>query len=402
MANSNHPEEDSAKHGADAEMAAGETVADVRRELDELDPQLKELFLRRMELNRRLGEAKLRNGREVYDPARENRKLQAVSGDLEDEFNRNAVRELFMHVMTLGRRYQYQTIKQLSGDVDENDGTFGFERISELDYENSRIAYQGLPGAYGQIAAERFFGEDADIHHVKKFEDLMRELQFGDADFAVMPIENSTAGVVSGNYELLQAYDNYIVAEIFVPVNHCLLTVPGAKLSDIRKVYSHPQSLMQCTGFLEHAGWEQQPMENNAVAAKKVVEDGDPSCAAIASETAGRIYGLNVLKRSINDRRDNTTRFLIIANRPVYLLGAEKISLCFEVPHRSGSLYSILGNFIYNNVNMTMIQSRPIPDMSWEYRFFVDIEGNLSSSAVRSALAAIFREAQNVRILGNY
>ena len=196
---------------------------------------------------------------------------------------------------------------------------------------------------------------------------------------------------------------NYIVAETFVPVKHFLLGTKDSTLDDIRRVYAHPQALLQSSEFLnKRAGWQQISMENNAVAAKKVRDENDRTQAAVASEIAGEIYDLKPLAEAINNSRDNTTRFLILSRKPVYREGAEKISICFELPHKSGSLYNMLGNFIFNHVNMRMIESRPVPGRSWEYRFFVDIEGNLENPGVINALYGISREAQNMRILGNY
>ena len=204
-------------------------------------------------------------------------------------------------------------------------------------------------------------------------------------------------------YDLLTPYDNHLVAETFLQVDHALLGLPGAELDDIETVFSHPQALMQCSRFLNaRKGMRQISLANTAVAAKKVVEDGDRTQAAVASEIAGKLYGLQVLKSSIQNNRGNTTRFVILTRQPIYREDSGKISICFELPHRSGTLYNILGNFIFNNVNMVMIESRPIPGRNWEYRFFVDIEGNLEDAGVKNALKGIFEEALNMRILGNY
>ena len=194
-----------------------------------------------------------------------------------------------------------------------------------------------------------------------------------------------------------------IVAEICIPVNHVLWGIPGAVLGDIRSVYSHPQALMQSGEYLNaRPQWRQISVENTAVAAKKVIEDQDKSQAAVASRAAGKLYGLTALAEGINHNKNNTTRFLILAKDHVYRRDAQKISLCFELPHKSGTLYNILGNFIYNGVNMRMIESRPIPGRTWEYRFFVDIEGNLSEPSIQNAVKGVAEEAANVRILGNY
>ena len=248
----------------------------------------------------------------------------------------------------------------------------------------------------------QYFSENITSFHVEKWRDAMEAIQEGAADYAVLPIENSSAGAVTDNYDLLLKYDNVIVAETFLPVHHYLLGTPDAELSDVKRVYAHPQALMQSSDFLNQHDWQQLSMENNAVAAQKVRDEKDPSQAAVAGEVAGEIYRLKKLAGPINNCPDNTTRFLILAKDRVYQAGAEKISLCFELPHRSGTLYSMLGNFIFNDVNMRMIESRPIPEESWQYRFFVDIEGNLEDAGVQNALYGIMREAKNVKILGNY
>ena len=204
-------------------------------------------------------------------------------------------------------------------------------------------------------------------------------------------------------YDNLLKHDIYIVAETKVAVDHALLGLPEASLEDIRRVYSHPQGLMQCSGYLgAHRQWSQISVENTAGAAKKVLEEGEVSQAAVASPTAGALYGLKVLEASINNNKNNTTRFIIVARKPMYRKDAGKVSICFEGLHKSGSLYNMLGNFIYNDVNMLMIESRPIEGRSWEYRFFVDVEGSLGDPAIRNALLGISEEAVSMRILGNY
>ncbi len=373
-------------------------LKEIRIKLDEIDSQIESLFEERMRLCGEVAEYKLATGKAVYDPEREAEKIKALTGMANGEFNRQAVGELFLQMMTLSRRYQYQTMAERTKRPD-----LGFRPVRELDIKGKRIAFQGLFGAYGHAAAMAFFGRDADIYHVKRFEDLMEEVQEGRADFGVLPIENSSAGAVTDNYDLLVRYPNFIVAEIFIPVNHYLLGTQDAELADVEMVYAHPQALMQSSEFLNaRRSWRQVSMENNAVAAKKVQEDGDKRQAAVASEIAGGLYGLKPLAGPINNSRDNTTRFLILSRDPVYRAGAEKISLCFELPHTSGSLYNILGNFIFNHVNMRMIESRPIQGRSWEYRFFVDIEGHLEDAGVINALFGIMREAKNVKVLGNY
>ncbi|MCI8511256.1 MAG: prephenate dehydratase [Lachnospiraceae bacterium] len=278
-----------------------------------------------------------------------------------------------------------------------------FLPVAELEKKRARVVFQGVEGAYGHAAVKQYFGSDQNAYHVAKFEDTVREIEEGRADYAVLPIENSTAGFVNGNYDLLSKCSDYIVGEVYVRIDHMLLGIPGAELSGIRTVYSHPQALAQCSDYLnQHREWQQVSVLNTAAAAQKVMEEQDRAQAAVASRTAGELYGLEELAGVINNVKGNTTRFAILSSRPFYEKSASKISLIFEVPHVSGSLYKILGHFISNGINISMLQSRPIPEKPFQYRFFMDIEGNLGSGPVQDALECARKEAVAFRILGNY
>lgn len=369
-----------------------------RDQLDQIDKKIVELFEARMAVCGEVAEDKIRTGKAVYDGVREQQKLDAVEQMAHSEYNRIAVRELFFQMMTISRRYQYRMLAEHGMGID-----LGFRKIDALNMSGVRVVYQGVEGAYSHAATLQYFGVDVDAYHVEKFEDAMQEVRDGRADYAVLPIENSSAGAVTDNYDLLVQYENYIVAETFVAASHALLGTPDAELSDIRTVFSHPQALMQSSAFLgAHRDWKQISLENTAVSAKRVIEEGDKSQAAVASETAGKLYGLKVLKTAIQNNQGNTTRFMILSRDAVYRKDAGKVTISFEVAHKSGTLYSILGNFIYNGVNMRKIESRPIAGRSWEYRFFIDIEGNLDDAGIKNALKGISEEAQNMRILGNY
>ena len=373
-------------------------LLECRKELDGIDRQIVELFEKRMEICGHVAESKLASGKAVYDGERERQKLEAVEAMAHGDFNRTAVTELFSQMMTISRRYQYKLLEE--GGKSED---LGFRRVEGLPAKGARIVYQGVEGAYSHGAALQYFGEEADVYHVEHFGDAMEEVQAGRADFAVLPIENSSAGAVVDLYDILTRYSNSIVAETFLPVNHALLGTAEAEEEQIKTVYSHPQALMQSSEYLNsHRDWKQISMENTAVAARKVLEDGDPTQAAVASEIAGRLYGLKVLKPSIQNNKGNTTRFVILAREQVYRRDAGKISICFELPHESGTLYNMLSHIIYNGLNMTKIESRPIPGKSWEYRFFVDFTGKLGESAVENALRGIEAEANVLRVLGNY
>lgn len=372
-------------------------LLEIRGRIDEIDSQIVELYEKRMELCEEVAQYKIETGKKVFDRTREQEKLAKVKSLTHNEFNAKGVEELFEQLMSMSRKMQYQMLAE-AGSL----GKLPFIGVDELETGKARVVFQGAEGAYSQIAMQRYFGDKVNSFHVDTFRDAMSAIDEGSADFAVLPIENSTAGMVSEIYDLLAEFENYIVGEQIIQIEHCLLGVPGAKLSDIRTVYSHPQSLMQSARYLADHDWRQISMQNNAFAARKVSEDGDPTQAAIASELAGELYGLEILKKGVNQSDTNSTRFIIVTNQKIFRKDASRISICFEVPHQSGSLYHMLSHFIYNNLNMTKIESRPIPDRNWEYRFFVDFEGNLADGAVKNAIRGLRDEARNMRILGNY
>lgn len=372
-------------------------LTQLRGQIDEIDSQIVKLYEERMDICSQVAEYKIENGRKVFDKAREEEKLAKVRSLTHNDFNSHGVTELFEQIMSMSRKLQYQLLTQ-KGQT----GRLPFIAVDELDTKKVRVVFQGAEGAYSQAAMVRYFGEQIDSIHVDTFRDAMSAIDEGSADFAVLPIENSTAGIVSEIYDLLVEFENYIVGEQIIKIEHCLLGVPGTQLSDIRTVYSHPQSLMQSSRFLTSHGWQQISMPNNAFAARKVAEEGRRDQAAIASEYAGRVYGLEVLAKPVNNVSSNSTRFIIVTNQKIFKKDAKKVSLCFEVPHESGSLYHMLSHFIYNNLNMTKIESRPIEGRNWEYRFFVDFEGNLADGAVKNALRGLREEASNMKVLGNY
>lgn len=264
------------------------------------------------------------------------------------------------------------------------------------------IAYSGVPGAFAEQATIDFFGEPYDRLPVSSFREVMESLEDGRAQYGVLPIENSSAGNVESNYDLLSEYDMTIVGEQIIEVNQALMALPGTKIQEIRTVYSHPQGLMQCSRYLEKMNWHQISMSNTAKSAKKVRDEQDRTQAAIASERAACLYGLEILNPSANNIRNNATRFIILSKMRIYTKDANKVGITFGLPHESGSLYRILGSIVKHNLNMTMIESRPIPGKQWEYYFYIEFIGNLDNQEVGMALAEIADSSIDFRILGNY
>lgn len=373
-------------------------LLELRGQIDEIDSQIVQLYEKRMDVCARVAEYKIETGKKVFDKAREDEKLRRIKGMAHNDFNSQGLTELFEQIMSMSRKLQYSKLTAHGAG-----GRLPFIGVDALETDKARVVFQGAEGAYSQMAMMQYFGESVNAFHVDTFREAMCSIEEGRAVFAVLPIENSTAGIVSEIYDLLVEFENYIVGEQIIRIEHCLLGVPGAKQEQIRTVYSHPQSLMQSARYLNaHENWRQISMQNNAFAARRVIEDGDMSQAAIASEQAAKIYGLDILERGVNQADNNSTRFIIVTNQKIFLKNASKVSLCLEVSHESGSLYRILSHFIYNNLNMCKIESRPIEERNWEYRFFIDFEGNLADGAVKNALRGLREEARSMKILGNY
>lgn len=373
----------------------------LRDEIDQVDNEITALYQKRMQLAAEVAEYKISTGKKVFDKEREKSKLEKLTGLVQDPFLKNGVRELFEHIMSISRKRQYQLITEHGAEAPHD-----FEEVSKIDAGNSRIVFQGVEGAYAHIAMNEYFGCDTDSFHVDSWREAMEAIKSEEADYAVLPIENSTAGVVAENYDLLVEYDNYIVGEQIIPVRHCLLGLPEAELSDITSVYSHPQALAQCEKYLqEHENWDCARESNTAVAARKVKESGQKDKAAIASELTAELYGLKILKKNIQASTENSTRFIIVTKKKMFLANASKMSICLEIKHQSGSLYHALSHIIYNDLNMNFIQSRPLKERqgtNWQYRFFIDFAGNMNESAVQNALFGLSEECESVRVLGNY
>ena len=374
------------------------SLEELRNELDRIDPQIIQLYEERMSVCEEVGEIKIEEGRKVFDRNREQQKLAQVTREAKDPFYKKGLTELFEQLMSQSRKLQYQLLTK-KGAL----GRLPFIGVEELDWKNSRVVFQGTDGAYSQAAMHKFFSKDVNSFHVQTFRDAMEAIEEGYADFAVLPIENSSAGMVSEMYDLLEEFENYIVGEVILPINHYLVGTENTTLESIERVYSHPQALMQCSKFLNrHGSWQQIGAANTAVAAKKILNENDPTQAAICSEHAAEIYGLKILEEKINHNHNNSTRFIVVTNQKIFLKKAQKISICFEVAHESGSLYHLLSHFIYNDLNMTKIESRPIEGKTWEYRFFVDFEGNMGDAAVKNAIRGLREESKSLKILGNY
>lgn len=373
-------------------------LQEIRKDIDVIDKKIVDLYKERMNLTSEVASYKIATGKQVLDRERELSKLKVLETLADTDFTRHGVRELFEQIMSTSRKKQYQLLTAC-GKVED----LGFAEIPSLQMDGIRVVYQGVEGAYTHQALASYFGEETECFNVDTWRDAMEAIKSEKADYAVLPFENSSAGIVAENYDLLKEYGYYIVGEQKIKINHCVLGLPGVNFGDIKKLYSHPQALAQCSKFLEaHREWEIIPAKNTAMAAKKVEEDKNPTQAAIASSMTAELYGLDMLAEGVQNNSMNETRFIIVSRKNEYVSGAGKISICVQLKHESGALYHALSHFIYNGLNMTSIESRPIQGRNWEYQFFIDFDGNLKDAAVQNALRGLKEETLDLKIFGNY
>lgn len=320
--------------------------------------------------------------------------LSQIAPNVVHPVYRKTVSQLYReHVDLIGKSCMYT-------DFDS-----GFSSIDMLEVNaNTRIAYFGVEGSHTQQAMEDYFGESGySSFSLSKFTQVMEAVSRGEADYGVLPIENSSTGGVTDIYDHIQEYDIYIVGEQIVRIEQALLGLPGSIIEDIEVVYSHNQGIRQCAAFLEeHPYMKPIEVSSTAAGAKRVLAEQDRTRAAIAARRAAKVYGLDILKESVNECNNNSTRFVIISGKKQFVRNSGRISISFEAKHESGSLYKILSHFYNNGINLEKIESRPVKSRNWEYRFFVDIAGNLSMRCVNNALGAVAEVSDSMTILGNY
>lgn len=377
-------------------------LEDYRRQIDDIDARLVELFLKRMEVTGRVGAYKKANGIPVLDAERERRVIAAKTALTDDPARRADLAVLYESIMAISRRQQRTLVREGAEDAGYARWLKALER-RRFPVRDPRVVYQGEPGAYSEEAAAGFFGEGVRAKGLPWFGDVFEALVAGGADYAVLPIENSSTGSIRQVYDLLAQYDFSLVGEWQVKVEHCLAALPGVTLEEIETVYSHEQGLMQCDKFLDsHRHWRRVPTLDTAGSAKQVKETGDMRAAAICSKRAAKLYGLRVLAEGINHNAANVTRFVVASPVPELREGRNKISALFSLPHQTGSLHEILTIFAVQGLNLQKIESRPIPGRGWEYLFFLECTGDLLAPGMDGVLHELSQLTADFRVLGNF
>jgi len=266
----------------------------------------------------------------------------------------------------------------------------------------TRVAFQGIAGAYSEQAIRQFFGPEVESVPRRGLADIFFAVERHDADYGMLAVENAVAGSVNQSFELLLEHDLRIHAEVILRVRHMLLGLPGTQLSDLKRIRSHPQALAQCQRYLARHGLEPEPAFDTAGSARDLAANPEPGVAAIASELAGELYGLEILDQSIEDFPFNYTRFFILALEDSPRAQRSKTSLVFTTPHRPGALYECLGEFARRGINLAKIESRPRLNRPWQYIFYLDFEGHCQDPECEAAIVGLLRRSSFIKLLGSY
>lgn len=370
-------------------------LEEVRKEIDEIDEKLLDLFLRRMELAKAAMLQKKHSGKPIIDKSREREILNKVS-QKSGEMSVYS-RRLFKELMALSRSYQ--------GSVSEGETQLSKEIENSLMSNavfprNATVACQGIEGANSQQAADRLFPQ-GNIMYFASFEDVGEAVRSGVCDFGVLPIENSANGSVYAVYDILKDGGLSVVRSIKLCVHHELLAKPGTKLSDVKEIISHEQALGQCSGYLKKLGVKCTPCANTAVAAK-IASEND-GIAAISSPACAELYGLcKLTDESIQNSENNYTRFICVTSKPAIYPGANRLSFMVTLKHEAGELFKIMSIIDAMDVSLSKLESKPLVGRDFEFLFFLDVEANVLEQGIVSMLEEIKRSSESFVFLGNY
>lgn len=376
-------------------------LSDLRQQIDAIDARIFSLFSERASVSEQVAAYKREHGMRVFDPARERQKVASAARQAPEDLATYA--QVLMELLMEASRSRQHA---LLGD-EPADGTLG--RIDaaaaatpELFPRSARVVCQGVEGAFSQMAAQKIFRRPQ-IAYAPSFDAVFRTVEQGLAEFGVLPVENSTAGSVNQVFDLMVEHSFYVVRTTRVKVEHNLLARPGASIGDIRDIYSHEQAIGQCAEFLSGLpDVRVHVCENTAVAAKLVAEGGRDDAAALSSRACADLYGLDVLVPGAQDRDNNYTRFACISKDLRVYPGADRTSLMIVLPHEPGSLYKLLAKFYALDINLLKLESRPIPERDFEFRFYFDIECPVAAPEFRSLMSTIGSLCQECRYLGSY
>lgn len=366
---------------------------EVRKDITTTDYQIKELFLKRMKLAEEVAHYKIKNGEKILKADREKELVDVMIQNIPENIRPN-FSSVLKSTIRVSRKHQYEEV------LKENPEKLQIPTYPRNDSPKT-VCYQGLPASYQHQAASFLYPSSSYIF-TDTFEDVFRKVAEGQAEIGIIPVENSTIGTINEVYDFLVKYQLYITRSHVCRIHHCLASVPGSSLEQIKMVYSIPQAIGQCIHYIEKYKLQANRMTNTAVAANFVAEQKNPAYAAICSPEAAEKYRLQILDENINDYEFNQTRFIAITRQLTAEKSDDRISMVFTIPHICGSLSSTLSIFSDYESNLTEIHSRPQMDMPWTYRFYVDFSGNILEDNTRCLLYQLLEELPCVKILGCY
>ena len=372
---------------------------ELRDELDVIDEQIVDLFQKRMEVCGEIAEVKKESGKAVYDSRREREKMNSLIKMTQDDFKRD-VFSLYTSIMDLSKSYQTRKIGK-SGELGRKIAA-ALEQTPKEFPEFPVVACQGTEGAHSMIACEKLFASPT-IMYFNSFDAVFTAIEKGMCKFGVLPIENSTAGSVNQVYDLMMEHKFFIVRSVRLKVDHSLLVKPGTKKEDIREIVSHEQAISQCDSFLEKfPGVKVTACENTAVAAQKVAQSDRQDIAALASYVCADLYGLECLEKNVQNTGNNYTRFICISKDLEIYPGADKTSIMAVTPHKPGALYRLLSHFYALGMNMTKLESRPLPDRNFEFMFYFDLEKSVYAPDFTTTMDELEGACEQFEYLGSY
>jgi chorismate mutase/prephenate dehydratase len=344
-----------------------------RKKIDEIDDKIRLLLNKRAKIVLEIGKIKKKENLELHSPVREREILQRMERENEGPFSGESIRAIFREIISASLSLE---------------GTL-------------KVAFLGPKATFSHLAALQKYGTSAQFLPLAQIKDVFQEVEKGRADYGVVPIENSTDGTITRTLDHFVDTTLKITGELYLEIHNTLIS-ESRSIGALKRIYSHPQPIMQCRQWIEKHLPQLQLVEVESTARAAELCVNDPTAGAIASELAARLYGLNILARRIEDQVQNTTRFLIISRKPVSRTGHDKTSILFSIKDRTGALYKILQPFAASKINLTKIESRPSKRKPWEYFFYLDLEGHEEDLKVRRALSQLQDECIFFKILGSY
>lgn len=374
-------------------------LSDIRKQLDEVDSGLLDLFCKRMTLVDKVADAKKRDtSKPLYDPVREREILMRIRENAGSEYGDSA-HQLFRMILELSRARQASQLIPATTVAARAAAMCANEQ--NVFPQSGRIAVSGVEGSYAGAAADRLFPK-GDIIFMDGFPAVVQAVQAGLCKFGILPVENSVQGSVRQVYELLREPDICIVRSVRQLIRHVLLTQKDAQLSDIKTIYTHEQAAGQCSRFIQKLGVDVIPCISTAHAAQRAAAAHDKSAAAIAGEACAKLYGLTVLTDDIQNESNNDTRFLCIAKGASCYAGADRMSILVNCANSPGALYQMIAKIAALGINMCKLESMPIPGTNFSYRFYMDLECNLHQEGILGLLCELERSCDSFTLLGNY